>query len=99
MWIIIYRPHNQLNCDTQYIGPFETWVEADEALVFEDSRAGLLAAQAAGMRSMFVTCCAGDVAENTPLATASMRDYRDLPPGFWAQLNSDSGDLALRLPL
>jgi hypothetical protein len=32
MWIIIYRPHNVLNCDTQYIGPFETYDEAEEGL-------------------------------------------------------------------
>jgi mannitol-1-/sugar-/sorbitol-6-phosphatase len=76
----------------------ELGVEAEEALVFEDSRAGLLAAQAAGMRSMFVTCCAGEIAENSPLATATMRDYRELPANFWAQLSSDSGDLHLRRP-
>jgi mannitol-1-/sugar-/sorbitol-6-phosphatase len=76
----------------------ELGVEADEALVFEDSRAGLLAAQAAGMRSMFVTCCAGDIAENTPLATATIRDYRDLPAQFWAQLSSERADLNLRRP-
>ena len=76
----------------------ELGVEAEEALVFEDSRAGLLAAQAAGMRSMFVTCCAGEIAENSPLATATMRDYRELPANFWAQLASDSGDLHLRRP-
>lgn len=76
----------------------ELGVEPAEALVFEDSRAGLLAAQAAGMRSMLVTCCAGDVAENTPLASATLRDYRELPATFWAQLNSDSADLALRRP-
>jgi mannitol-1-/sugar-/sorbitol-6-phosphatase len=74
----------------------ELGIEPDAALVFEDSRAGLLAAQAAGMRSMFVTCCAGDIAENTPLASASLRDYRELPPSFWAQLASEHGDLSLR---
>lgn len=61
-------------------------VDPDEALVFEDSRAGLLAARAAGMRSMFVTCCAGDIAENAGLATASFTDYRALPASFWDQL-------------
>ncbi len=74
----------------------ELGVEPDAALVFEDSRAGLLAAQAAGMRSMFVTCCAGEVNENAPLASASLRDYRELPENFWAQLNSDGADLTLR---
>src|ERR1700686_982140 len=61
-------------------------VDPDEALVFEDSRAGLLAARAAGMRSMFITCCAGDVAENAALATASFTHYGTLPSTFWDQL-------------
>jgi sugar-phosphatase len=74
----------------------ELAVEPDEALVFEDSRAGLLAAQAAGMRSLFITCCAGDVSENAALATVSVRDYRELPENFWAQISSGNGDLTLR---
>lgn len=32
MYIVVYRPHNLLNCDTRYIGPFATWHEADDAL-------------------------------------------------------------------
>ena len=56
------------------------------SLVFEDSHAGLLAARAAGMRSMFITCCAADIPGNTPLATASCTDYRSLPPRFWARI-------------
>ncbi len=67
-----------------------------EALVFEDSRAGLLAARAAGMRSMFVTCCAGDIAENAALATATCRDYRSLPPKFWDELVAGADNLAGR---
>ncbi|MBS0393362.1 MAG: HAD family phosphatase [Proteobacteria bacterium] len=68
----------------------------EAALVFEDSRAGLLAARAAGMRSVFVTCCATDVGENAPLASAAIGDYRDLPPAFWTD---PSGHLlALRQP-
>ncbi len=55
----------------------------EAALVFEDSRAGLLAARAAGMHSVYVTCCATDVAENAPLASAAIGDYHDLPPAFW----------------
>jgi len=65
-----------------------------ESLVFEDSQAGLLAAQAAGMRSVFITCCAADIPGNTALATASMRDYRALPAGFWARLADGSLDIA-----
>jgi sugar-phosphatase len=69
-------------------------VDPDDALVFEDSRAGLLAARAAGMRSMFVTCCAEDIDENTPLATASFTHYRTLPPSFWDQLVAGTLNLA-----
>jgi len=65
-----------------------------ECLVFEDSQAGLLAAQAAGMRSMFITCCAADIPGNTALATASTRDYLSLPPRFWARLADGSLDFA-----
>jgi len=65
-----------------------------ESLVFEDSQAGLLAARAAGMRSMFITCCAADIPGNTALATASTRDYLSLPPRFWAQLADGSLDFA-----
>jgi sugar-phosphatase len=71
-------------------------VEPEEALVFEDSRAGLLAARAAGMRSMFVTCCAGDVAENSALATASCSHYRALPPLFWDHLVSGAEDFTAK---
>ena len=71
-------------------------VDPGEALVFEDSRAGLLAASAAGMRSMFVTCCAGDFAANAALATASLTDYHALPPGFWDRLIAGAEDLAGR---
>jgi mannitol-1-/sugar-/sorbitol-6-phosphatase len=70
--------------------------EPAEALVFEDSRAGLMAAKAAGMRSVFVTCCASDVAGNLPLATATCTDYRALPPGFWDELADGSAGLAGR---
>jgi sugar-phosphatase len=67
-------------------------VDPDDALVFEDSRAGLLAARAAGMRSMFITCCAGDIAENAALATASFTHYDTLPPAFWDQLVSGTAE-------
>jgi sugar-phosphatase len=61
-----------------------------ECVVFEDSRAGLEAAKAAGMRSMFIRCCASDIPGNSALATASTRDYRSLPPNFWARLREGS---------
>ena len=63
------------------------------ALVFEDSRAGLLAAQAAGMRSMFITCCATEISENAALATASCTDYQTLPTRFWDDLAAGTADL------
>jgi len=68
-------------------------VEPAESLVFEDSRAGLQAARAAGMRSMFITCCASDIAENSALATASCTDYEALSPGFWGELAQGTLDL------
>jgi mannitol-1-/sugar-/sorbitol-6-phosphatase len=71
-------------------------VEPDAALVFEDSRAGLIAARAAGMRSMFITCCATDIAENTILATASFTHYGTLPSSFWDDLTSGASDLTGR---
>jgi len=72
-------------------------VDPGETLVFEDSRAGLLAARAAGMRSMFVTCCADDIAGNAALATASFTHYGTLPPSFWDQLVSGTLELDGRL--
>jgi len=71
-------------------------VDPADTLVFEDSRAGLMAARAAGMRSVFVTCCASDIAEHTALATASCTHYRTLPPRFWDELADGSCDLANR---
>jgi sugar-phosphatase len=68
--------------------------EPASSLVFEDSHAGLLAARAAGMRSMFITCCAADVPANRPLATASCTDYRSLPPHFWARIADGTLDIA-----
>lgn len=32
MYIIVYRPHNELNASTTYYGPFSSWSEADDAL-------------------------------------------------------------------
>jgi [1-hydroxy-2-(trimethylamino)ethyl]phosphonate dioxygenase len=71
-------------------------VEPAEALVFEDSEAGLLAARAAGMRSMFVTCVAADIAENSARATATFTNYETLPAGFWHDLAAGTLELANR---
>ncbi len=69
-------------------------IEPVSCLVFEDSRAGLEAARAAGMRSMFIRCCASDIPGNNALATASTQDYHSLPPAFWARLREGSLDFA-----
>lgn len=71
-------------------------IDPTEVLVFEDSQAGLLAAKAAGMRSVFITCCASDIPANTQLATASCTHYRVLPTGFWQGIADGSLDLAGR---
>jgi sugar-phosphatase len=71
-------------------------VDPDDALVFEDSRAGLLAARAAGMRSMFITYCAGEIAENAALAAASFTHYGTLPLSIWDQLVAGSVDFTGR---
>ncbi len=71
-------------------------VEPADTLVFEDSRAGLLAAKAAGMRSVFISCCAADIAGNTALATAATTDYRALPPRFWDDIADGRLELAGR---
>lgn len=67
-----------------------------DALVFEDSQAGLMAASAAGMRSVFVTCCAADIPGNTLLATASCTHYQALPARFWEGIADGSLDFAGR---
>lgn len=78
------------------LGARRLGVEPADTVAFEDSQAGLLAAKAAGMRSVFISCCASDIAANAALATASTTDYRALPPGFWAGLADGSLDLAGR---
>lgn len=71
-------------------------VDPADTLVCEDSRAGLLAARAAGMRSLFISCAASDVATNAALSTASCTDYRALPPHFWGGIADGSLDFAGR---
>lgn len=75
-------------------GALET--DPAETLVFEDSQAGLLAARAAGMRSVFITCCASDIPGNTRLATASCTHYLTLPRGFWDEIADGRLELAGR---
>jgi sugar-phosphatase len=76
------------------LGARRLGVDPADTVVFEDSQAGLLAAKAAGMRSVFITCCASDIPANAALATARTTDYRALPPGFWTGLADGSLDLA-----
>ena len=68
--------------------------EPATAVVFEDSHAGLLAARAAGMRSLFITCCAAEIPGNRSLATAAFTDYNALPVSFWADLAAGHANLA-----
>lgn len=68
-----------------------------DCLVFEDSRAGLEAARAAGMRSMFIMCCAADIPGNSALATAACTDYRSLPAHFWHDIADGRLDIAGRV--
>jgi sugar-phosphatase len=68
-----------------------------DCLAFEDSRAGLEAARAAGMRSMFIMCCAADIPGNSRLATAACTDYRHLPPRFWQDIADGGLDIAGRV--
>jgi sugar-phosphatase len=71
-------------------------VEPAEAVVFEDSEAGLLAARAAGMRSVFVTSVAADIPQNSARASATCTDYESLPPRFWEELAAGTIRLANR---
>jgi sugar-phosphatase len=71
-------------------------VQPTECLVFEDSEAGLLAARAAGMRSMFITCCAVDIEVNSTRATSTFSHYETLPAGFWCDLAAGRMALAKR---
>ena len=58
-------------------------VKPAECLVFEDSRAGLEAARAAGMRSAVVLHRCAEPTVCKRLASLSFRDYRALPAGFF----------------
>lgn len=71
-------------------------IDPTESLVFEDSQAGLMAARAAGMRSVFIMCCATDIRANAVLATAATQDYLALPPLFWKHLADGTLDIAGR---
>lgn len=61
-------------------------VSPQECVVFEDSRAGLLAARSAGMASMLVLCRCDEQVLCRTLATGACQDYERLPPDFWVRL-------------
>ncbi len=86
--------HSKPHPEGYLLGARALGVDPVETVVFEDSQAGLLAARAAGMRSVFITCCASDIPGNTALATATCTDYRSLPPRFWEELADGRIDLA-----
>jgi mannitol-1-/sugar-/sorbitol-6-phosphatase len=71
-------------------------VQPRDALVCEDSQAGLQAASAAGMRALFIMCCAADLAGNAALATMSCTNYLALPGDFWQALAMGSADFSGR---
>lgn len=43
MFIIVFKQHGALNCETEYYGPFADYMDAEEALV--DGRVPLLYGQ------------------------------------------------------
>jgi mannitol-1-/sugar-/sorbitol-6-phosphatase len=68
-------------------------VDPAACIVFEDSRAGLEAARAAGMRTVFVLHRAADIEKNRVLADASISNYHALPERFWEEVASGALDL------
>jgi len=78
------------------LGAHALGVENAESIVFEDSLAGLMAARAAGMQSVFVTYRAADIPAGAALATASCTHYRALPRDFWDMLADGRLDLTGR---
>lgn len=88
--------HSKPDPEGYLLGARALGIDPAETLVFEDSQAGLMAARAAGMRSVFVTCCASDIPGNTRLATASCTNYMTLPSRFWEEIADGRLELAGR---
>lgn len=61
-------------------------VEPRACVVVEDSRAGLMAARAAGMAPFLVLHCCAEPELCRPLADLAFRDFASLPMGFWRGL-------------
>lgn len=68
-------------------------VRPHACVVFEDSLAGLQAAQSAGMAAVAVLHACAQPEPCTALAGRSIRDYRELPRGLWARLASGGAEV------
>ncbi|MFM7272525.1 MAG: HAD family hydrolase, partial [Gammaproteobacteria bacterium] len=66
---------------------------AAQCLVFEDSRAGLEAARAAGMASMLILARCDEPEPCARLASAAIVNYRSLPPEFWERLYDEGPEM------
>lgn len=79
-------PRGKPSPDPFLLGAERVGVPPEAVLVFEDSAAGLAAAEAAGMRRIALVGHTEDHDRSPGAALRSIRDYRALPPDFWAGL-------------
>lgn len=69
--------------DPFLLGAVRVGAAPEHTVVFEDSAAGLSAAEAAGMRRVAVVGSTQDHDRRRAQAHRVIRDYRDLPVGYW----------------